>query len=279
MATALSSSNRLKLQRTLSQWRHWRPPPLRRPDVVATLSGGRSNNSIRVSDGAQDWVVRLDGIAAPALGLNRNAEWHAQTAAAAAGLAAAPVYRNPDLGALVCEYLPPAAHQATARIEDIAVLLRGIHALAPVKYRLHAPDRARRYLQLCDGGTLRPEFINACEQLQAAPGTTALCHNDLLQANRLRSGQRLLALDWEYAARGDPYFDLAAIIEGDGFGDSAAQQLLEAWLDGSADSAARQRLGHQRVVYRELSRLWELACHTLAARPGIGNCADAVGLL
>ena len=43
------------------------------------------------------------------------------------------------------------------------------------------------------------------------------CHNDLLAPNRLRSGGKLWALDWEYCAMGSPWFDLAVISCGENY--------------------------------------------------------------
>jgi hypothetical protein len=58
---------------------------------------------------------------------------------------------------------------------------------------------------------------------------------------------------------GDPLFDLAVIIEGDGLTDDEAEALLEAWQDAAPDEESRERLAHQRTVYRELAALWERA--------------------
>jgi hypothetical protein len=38
-----------------------------------------------------------------------------------------------------------------------------------------------------------------------------LCHNDVHHLNLVDDGSRLWLLDWEYAAIGDPYFDLASV--------------------------------------------------------------------
>jgi len=171
-----------------------------------------------------------------------------------------PVYRDPDLGVLVYEYLDAdIASDANGDIEAIGGLLRAIHALPPIEYRLDPLDRARRYLGLCGNGTPSRTFVDACRRLSSAPGTAALCHNDPLRANRIPRGGRLLAIDWEYAAMGDPMFDLAAIVEGDGLTEEQARQLLESWLDAPARNRHRERLADNRLVYRELSRLWRAA--------------------
>ena len=42
----------------------------------------------------------------------------------------------------------------------------------------------------------------------ASPEPRRPCHNDLLAANFIASGERLVILDWEYAGMNDRYFDL-----------------------------------------------------------------------
>ena len=191
------------------------------------------------------------------MGLSRSAEWRALSQAAAQQLAPTPVYSNPELGILICQYHEPdTTLSADYPLEDIATLLRAIHSLPPIKFRLDPRARARRYLHLTGGGELSREFLQACDRLTQHATTPVLCHNDLLRANRLRSNNRLLALDWEYAAMGDPLFDLAVVIEGDKLDETQASTLLGSWLIGQPTEQDQQRLVDNRLVYRELSEQW-----------------------
>ena len=276
MADALPNHVRLKLERTLDQWRHWRPRPDGRPTALEPLAGGVSNFSVKVGSGDRQWAVRIDGAPPERLGLSRSAEWRAMRAAASRGLCPPPVYRNPQLGCLVTGFLPTDSAPAVdgpavddPAVDDpaaVAALLRGIHALPPVKFRLSPLHRAQRYLAVVGEHALPQGLVDACESLDADAPEPALCHNDLLRGNRLASGGRLVALDWEYAAVGDPLFDLAAVIEGDGLDDARARDLLEHWLDAAASAEQRRRLQLQRQVYRELVRLWETAFERLRQR-------------
>jgi aminoglycoside phosphotransferase (APT) family kinase protein len=260
MDETLPGTVRLRLQRALEQWRRWVPRPACAPEPGEILTGGRSNTSVRVSAADVDWVVRIDGVDPVRLGLNRSAEWRCLVVAARARLAPRPVYRNPELGVLVCEYhAPRPAPESADALEAIASLLRQIHRLPRIHYRLDPMARARRYLELAGHRDMPPTLVQALERLQAEPVVPCLCHNDLLGANRLRSADGLLALDWEYAAMGDPLFDLAAIIEGDCLDNAAAQALHRHWLQRSPDAGEAERLADQRGVYRALSELWEQA--------------------
>jgi thiamine kinase len=198
MVSSLPQSVRLRLEQTLAQWRHWTPAPDKQPLVLEVFADGLSNTSVRVGAGSRDWVVRIDGIAPAKIGLNRSAEWRALRLAAVAGLSPLPVYQNPQLGVLVTRFHPPDAAPPENRRDLLATaeLLRSIHAMPRLKFRLDPLDRARRYLHLL--GTDRPPegLVRACERLAQGAPEPVLCHNDLLRANRLWSAGTVMALDW-----------------------------------------------------------------------------------
>ncbi len=256
MDQALPRSIRLSLEQALDQWQHWRPAPAARPLPVRSLGAGRSNTSVLVGEGPRHWVVRIDGVRSERLGLNRDAEWRALENAAAAGLAPQPVYRNPALGVVVCSYLETSPETVDS-IAGLARLLRSIQSLPAIKFRLDPLQRARRYLEVLGERELPAPLDEACAALQ--PTAHVLCHNDLLRANRVPTVDGLLALDWEYAAMGDPLFELAVIVEGDGLTEDEAQALHQAWLGEAPSEVAREQLLLQRSVYRELATLWERA--------------------
>jgi thiamine kinase-like enzyme len=64
-----------------------------------------------------------------------------------------------------------------------------------------------------------------------------LCHNDvqLANLNRGRDG-RLWLIDWEYAGRGNPYFDLAMIVNNAGLGDADAARVRVAYFGADRDA-------------------------------------------
>jgi thiamine kinase-like enzyme len=260
MVAALPKAARLKVQQALAQWRHWNTaaPLPGQPAATRLLDGGLSNTSVLLLAGECKFVLRLDGHDPQRLGLSRAAEWRSHQNAAAAGLAPQPVYFNPELGVLVSNFLEKESPAIEREDEPgaIADLLRGIHALPAVKFRLQPLSRAQHYLGLLGENTLPDDFRQACERLQSA-GESCLCHNDLLRENRLQQAQRLVAIDWEYAAMGDPWFDLAVICEGDTLDDRDSLALCEAYLQASPDLAQQQRLQDNRLAYRFLAELWQ----------------------
>lgn len=283
MAAALPRNVELKLDQTLGQWRHWHcdPPLPARPAVVRSLGRGISNHSILVGE-AQQFVVRIDGISPTRNGINRNGEWRTLESAAAAGLAPTPRYFNPELGCLVCDYLP-ADEAAAPQIAEIAALLQKIHRLPPRHNRLDLGERILRYEKLlAHSATEIPEALSRHRQqlldILAATRRNApepvLCHNDLLQANRIHSGGRLWAIDWEYCAMGDPWYELAVISVGDALDDSQTGELVDCYLGRSATARERLRLQQHCTVYRYLELLWYLALDRQLLTPA--SMADKV---
>ena len=268
MAVTLPRAEQLKLDHTLAQWRHWRcaSPLSRAPRVLRKLGSGHSNCSVLVESGGR-YVVRIDGISPAAHGLNRQAEWRIMHSAHGAGLAPRPCYFNPDLGSLVCEYLAPDDAEVPSP-EAVAHLLRGIHDLPPCHLRLDLRDRIGRYeRQLAHRGPQVPAALSRqrepvldClarrEDARAAP---VLCHNDLLSANRLASGGGLWAIDWEYSAMGDPWYDLAVVICGDNLPGAESQRLVAAYLGQQPTALQSRALQEYCAVYRYLELLWHLA--------------------
>jgi thiamine kinase len=267
MAATLPRPARLRLEQTLAQWRQWDcAPPLRSaPVLIAVLSDGHSNFSVLVG-GQQRFVVRIDGINPAANGLNRQGEWRCLQVAHKAELAPRPRYFNPELGSLVCDYLPPDEHQPV-NVTDVAGLLRGIHRLPPRHQRLDLTERILSYQKQLEhqerapAGELAPYREPVLAALAAATEQaqpTVLCHHDLLRANRIYSSGKLWAIDWEYCAMGSPWYDLAVVVAGDELDGDTSARLLEAYLQRPATGQERRLVAAYCCTYRYLEILWYL---------------------
>ena len=268
MVRALPRNIQLKLEQTLSQWPHWHCTPelTRAPNVVRILTAGISNFSVLVESG-QHFVVRIDGLEPASNGLNRQTEWRTLEAAHSAGLAPHPRYFNPELGSLVCDYLAPEAVY-NLDITDVGQLLRAIHQLPTRHHRLNLAERILQYekrlqrkgQQLNVGLRKSANKVSAIlSEINCKPSNAVLCHNDLLQANRIYSAGRLWAIDWEYCAMGSPWYDLAVVANGDLLSEVETEALMTAYLGRTADAQERSLLDQYSCIYRYLELLWYLA--------------------
>jgi thiamine kinase len=245
MVRALPRNIQLKLEQTLSQWPHWHCTPelTRAPNVVRILTAGISNFSVLVESG-QHFVVRIDGLEPASNGLNRQTEWRTLEAAHSVGLA-------PHLD-----------------ITDVGQLLRAIHQLPARHHRLNLAERILQYekrlqrkgQQLNAGLRKSANKVSAIlSEINCKPSNAVLCHNDLLQANRIYSAGRLWAIDWEYCAMGSHWYDLAVVVNGDLLSTTEAEALINTYLERAPDAQERSLLHQYSCIYRYLELLWYLA--------------------
>jgi len=275
MAQALPAALAERLTLALLRWREWRGLAARPPEPLRTLHAGTRNWSMLVSDGEHDFVVRLDRLNPADFGLDRRREAHLLGIAAAAGLAPPPCFTDPTLGVLVCRYLA-ADPQMPADPAAAGELLARLHRLPATGPALDLRAHWRRYRAAAVGVNLPPDPpAHLLNTRDARNDSIRFCHNDLLRGNRLRCNGQWYALDFEYAAAGDPLFDLAAIIEGDHLNEVDTEALLQAYHGTTAMAGhARRRLQDCRRLYRHTSQLWHAAEFTLAgdtAPPATAN--------
>ena len=270
METQLPESVRLSVTATLARHGEWAGSTAgqAQPVIVRTLGDGSNNFSLLVANDRQ-FVLRADRAPGADNALEPGAEYAALQRAADAGLAPALRFADAELGTIVCDYLPPDA-QPDHTPGALAALLRNIHALEPVPHTLSLEQRIRHYQSRLaqdpgmnpPAGALRDAdaAVEAARTLEALGHRPVLCHNDLLPPNCLQSGGKLWAIDWEYAAMGDRWFDLAVTCQGHGFGPDDRQALVETYLGRPATGDERESLQLARTIYRHLERLW-YACN------------------
>jgi len=243
-----------------------RLPGMQRGCVVERLANGPTNSTYRVAaDGAQ-FVLRLDKPEALPLGLDRANERIVSAAVAAAGLT--PAYSHFDLGSGVC--LRPFIAGRSLRREDLmnaqtlerlAGVLKQLHALPPLGSPFDPAAAARRYAT----GVASPEADRLADRtaglaadIRRYPAPSSICHNDLVAENVLQTERGILIIDWEYAAVGDPFFDLAVVVRHHELGDSLAARFLNAYLQRRPTEVESQRFALQCRLYESLLALWNL---------------------
>ena len=231
------------------------------------LEGGITNRNFKVSFGGSDYVVRLHGKDTDLLGISREAERTANTAAA--GLGIAPAVEASFEGGLVTRYISCASMEPAEiamRADEIGRALRRFHDSAvalPVSFSV--PDLLAEYGRLIAGrGGQPPADYERARELAArivaaAPMRTARpCHNDLLAGNLVREqpSDRVMIVDWEYAGMGDPGFDLGNLSVNNDFDEAAEERLLSAYHDGPPSPPQRARLKLMRLLSDVREAAW-----------------------
>ncbi|SEA15324.1 choline kinase family protein [Microbulbifer marinus] len=245
-------------------WQRWSAT---RPSVIKPLTGGLTNRSFLLQAGGDQLVLRRNSAISAALDLNRVAEYQALLHADNAGLCAPLIYCDPEHQYLVTRFIDGGgwSKSGAGALPQLAQLLRGIHALPAIDAQLDIEDKAASYWCSIDNradfyAPLRTLDKKVQRHIPAARELSAgicLCHNDLLATNLIAAADgNLYAIDWEYAAMGDPFYELALIVIEYALDQRQQQLLLAKYLDRPTTSVDWQRLDHWRVIYGYLSVLW-----------------------
>ena len=215
------------------------------------LGGGITNHNVKVTRPDGVYVLRVAGRDTDLLGIDRTVELAATRAADELGIGPEVVDFVEPEGWLVTRFVdgaipPPERLGEPAQLRRVAAALRAFHQGAPIPGRFQALEvvEAYRDVALARGGTLPDEFAAAHElgrQIaeRRADQPPRPCHNDLLNANFIDNGERLVIVDWEYAGMGDRFFDLANFSINHELDEAASATLLGAYFGGVRDQDAQ----------------------------------------
>jgi len=231
--------------------------------VLSQLSAGPSNNSYEVEQGGELFVLRIDKAAVVGLGLNRHSEKQVCLRLAEAGLASQPVFFDADAGIYLRRYVPGRTWERRdlddpGKLEHLAALLREVHSIAPAGKPFEPLRAAARYAKQLATPEASLLYDEAARNFAAIESLSAtLCHNDLVCQNVLEN-ERLQLIDWEYAGIGDPFFDLAVVVQHHELEKGLARHFLDAYLQEDAAEVDIIRLDAQSRFYQRLLDLWNL---------------------
>jgi thiamine kinase-like enzyme len=237
----------------------------------APLEGGITNRNYRATFGDREYVIRIPGKDTHLLGIDRSAEAVANTAAAGVGVAprvAATLVAPP---AFVTEFVE--GHGVEGRdlrtaesLATVAGALRAVHGLDATFTTAFSPFRvAEAYAATTTerGGIVPDRYEEALkcareiEVVLTGPEHRPVpCHNDLLAANFILSGERLYIVDWEYAGMGDRYFDLANFAVNNELGEGGEETLLGAYFGAPPTMAQLAALRLMRYMSDFREAMW-----------------------
>lgn len=189
--------------------------------VLTPLSGGITNRNLRVDIGKDSFVLRKGGKGAGLLGINRKNEHQISAIAARLGIGAPIIYSLPHRNLQVTRFIlgktmSPRSAASPRMLKRIVQSIKRVHN-GPKFPGVFSPfETVRAYHRLAakhkvSFPPILKKALALMDQIEEAVGpATRLrpCHNDLLAGNLIDDGRRVRIIDWEYAAMGDPFFDL-----------------------------------------------------------------------
>lgn len=231
------------------------------------LGGGITNHNVKVTRPDGVFVLRVAGRDTDLLGIDREVELAATRAASAVGVGPEVVDFVEPEGWLVTRFVegwipPPEALREPAQLTRVAAALRAVHRGPPIPGRFDALAVVDAYREtaVARGAALPAAFAAAyplarrVAELRAGQPPRP-CHNDLLNANFIDDGGRLVIVDWEYAGMGDPFFDLANFSVNHSL-DADGRAVLLAAYAGDAHAAGLAALDLQRFMSDFREAMW-----------------------
>lgn len=244
------------------------PPELSGEQVVTQLPGGASNCNYLLTDATGGrTVLRMaaDLRFSERFGLDRwrDAEAHriAQRSGVALPLLGITLPRGHSLVAFGDE---PVVDEARIResgvLEACTLALRTAHLSGVMAAEFCPYVEVSRFVAIASEEELNmppdiDELVTVSQRIRDLFAATAvpsrLCHNDVQLPNFL-SGERTWILDWEYAAQGNPFFDLAMIASNADLDEAEIGRLLTAYFGAVRETdVARLRLQQIQSSLRE----------------------------
>jgi len=220
---------------------------------VLLLKDGLTNDSWLVRTADEAVVVRINNPHAQVLRVDREAEAAVLKVVSAAGIGPEVLLCDPRQHVMVTRYLGPTCRpedmHEPARIERLARLLRKLHGLTPPA---SVPS-------VSWGDAVNDYAATLTALNRDTPLLSCLCHNDVHYLNLIdldpSDRGELVLLDWEYAGRSEPYFDLASVAFYHDFDMNERALLLHAY-EGRADASAMDRLAKACIVFKYVHDLW-----------------------
>ena len=232
---------------------------------IEPLGGGITNHNFVVRVDGNPFVLRIAGADTELLGIDRAAEHEA--ARVAAGLGVGPEVVDFVDGSLITCFVgggivPVEEIRRPAGLREVAGLLRRIHDGPPFPARFDAFRVVEAYRETAEqhGVRIPPQYAEAkarADEIERTlgPRPEQPCHNDLLNANFIRSPDGIRIVDWEYAGMGDRFFDLANFSVNHELSEDEGDTLLDAYFGGVTDEA-RKHLRLMRFMSDFREAMW-----------------------
>ncbi len=244
--------------------------------VTSGLGGGITNLNYRVDVGGESFVVRIPGKDSELLGIDRRREYVCTLAASQSGVGPEVVHFLEAAGVLVTRFIAGRGMSVEeigrpTTVRRVAESLRRYHSGPPFPGAFSAFETVQEYLRISRSGAPLPAAMDWMVErariidgaMRTVPRPRRPCHNDLLLANFIDDGHLIRIIDWEYAAMGDPFFDLGNFAVHQGFSDAQEAMLMEAYL-GQATAPDLARLKLMKILSDLREAMWGMVQVTIS---------------
>lgn len=238
------------LEQALNNWAAWGLAS--KPILVHTFTQGQNHHTGLINVGSQSFVLK---IFRHSFVQTMNTErWTNQQ-----HLSPTVFYAQDNIQVL--EYIDDQGYDVS-KLDDLANTINTLHTATITKqrrfdlisftdeYLIGADQQTRTWHQQLQ--PLLNEFIND-------PTPWVFCHNDLVKENCLfdQDGSVYL-IDWEFAQRHNPWFDLAAIVLYFELSDEQTKSFLEAYKDGWSTKISERIFYSSQVALLWTDLLWNM---------------------
>jgi thiamine kinase-like enzyme len=257
-----------------------RVPGWTEADIALEPLGGLTNANYRVQVDDERFVLRVSGVNADYLGIDRQAELEALRAASKAGIGPEIVHVLQPEGHLVTRFIDGRRwtveeYRTPETLHRVVETVKRIHALPPIRATFSPFQRIASYAEQARRfGVPFPKDWNVfsekvrviqAERREDSTPWLGLCHNDLFSVNLLDDGQ-VRIVDWEFAGMGDIYFDLAALVwayDEDGPLPPELETYLLTCYFGEVTAQHRRRLAGMKFMLLFFTAMWGMLQHGL----------------
>ena len=229
---------------------------------IRQLTGGETSIKWLLRAENRQFVLRIDRPIAKVLGLDRRTEAEILKVIGVAGIGPRLVWASPEKGVQLCTFVDGETWSLEdarnpALLSMLAHTLARLHDLPAVGGRFDPAGAAKRYadeIATVEAAELASRAIRLAEDLDSGDWPLTLCHNDLVHTNLVGRGPVRL-IDWEYAAIGDPCFDLALVIRHHDLAPPLSERFLAEYAH-AGQPVSTSRLRKNGELYDLLAALW-----------------------
>lgn len=244
---------------------------------IEPMAGGAINKSFKVTGTSTQFFLKTFELN-HLLPIERQALFKQQRQLAAQDIAAKPIYLSQNLNFQVEEWvehtpLSRAALTIEEKLQHLAKVLWQIHQLPVVASPLDLPKDWSAYLDHAKGhdltsseGECWQQKIDSTKHVWLATHKThqVLCHNDLAFAH-ISVSEPQCVFDWEYAALGNRFFDIAASVLINKLDATSAKTLCQYYAEQAdmAYESVYDQCQQQMPIVTLTNDLWYLATNTV----------------